>query len=467
MNLWRYNEQLKKINKFTIKRQLGYINKGSKSLKNVSRVILYTDSVEFNRLLSDAFVIKGVPSKSVVRVKDMENCLKALSRPGLSYLVISNKVGLFTVNKILDSITETGLNLSKPTMLITDVENSTLSTLAVEYGVTETYIGGPDKERVRSSVSRLVDDTPLSNELNKEQKKYRTSYLSIILGALKVFEAALRDTKGDSEKLRFNAAELYIQIKDTAKARRVLEPLESLGANNKAKLYYLLARVAMLDGNSPEAYEYFEMCHFLNPANLVQLVNIGNNYIKMGDNQSAKEVFEDVMSIDEASYEAKAGLGTCELIAGNLEDGMKLLSSTINVREKCSYFNTAAIFNVRTKSFDRALDLYKNALKIAAPDPSLVASICFNIGLLYYKTNNPEQSLKYFEKVLEYKESHENAQYNIDVLRKYISGESNELNLVSSNEVDSSHAVDFEDDAILDNLLESIDDEIDVDDYVA
>ena len=90
-----------------------------------------------------------------------------------------------------------------------------------------------------------------------------------------------------------------------------------------------------------------------------------------------------------------------------------------------------------------------------------------NIGLLYYKTNNPEQSLKYFEKVLEYKESHENAQYNSDVLRKYISGESNELNLVSSNEVDSSHAVDFEDDAILDNLLESIDDEIDVDDYVA
>ena len=64
---------------------------------------------------------------------------------------------------------------------------------------------------------------------------------------------------------------------------------------------------------------------FSKSANLVQLVNIGNNYIKMGDNQSAKEVFEDVMSIDEASYEAKAGLGTCELIAGNLEDGMKFL----------------------------------------------------------------------------------------------------------------------------------------------
>ena len=125
------------------------------------------------------------------------------------------------------------------------------------------------------------------------------------------------------------------------------------------------------------------------------------------------------------------------------------------------------IFNVRAKNFDRALDLYKNALKITAPDPSLVASICINIGLLYYNTKKTEQSLKYFEKVLEYNGSHENAQYNIDVLRKYISGESNELNLVSSNEVDSSHDVDFEDDAILDNLLESIDDEIDVDDYVA
>ena len=67
------------------------------------------------------------------------------------------------------------------------------------------------------------------------------------------------------------------------------------------------------------------------------------------------------------------------------------------------------IFNVRAKSFDWTLDLYKNALKIAAPDPSLVASICFNIGLLYYKTKKPEQSLKYFEKVLEHNGSHENA----------------------------------------------------------
>ena len=84
-------------------------------------------------------------------------------------MVISNKVGLFTVTNLgLDY--RDHLNLSKPTMLIIDVENSTLSTLAVEYGVTETYIGGPDKERVRSSVSRLVDDTPLSNELNKREE---------------------------------------------------------------------------------------------------------------------------------------------------------------------------------------------------------------------------------------------------------------------------------------------------------
>ena len=60
--------------------------------------------------------------------------------------------------------------------------------------------------------------------------------------AIKCFEAAIRESKGGSEKLRINIAELYLQNNQLKKAKRILEPLR-LQKTKNSKLYYILARL--------------------------------------------------------------------------------------------------------------------------------------------------------------------------------------------------------------------------------
>ena len=139
--------------------------------------------------------------------------------------------------------------------------------------------------------------------------------------------------------------------------------------------------------------------------------------MKVGEDNAAQAVYEDVIQLDESNLEAEEGLGTVALISGNVEKGLQLLNSTINLREKCSFFNTAAIVNVKRENFDRAFDLYSNALKIAGNDIKLVSSICFNIGLLFYKKKNLKYSEKYFEKALKYNSSHKLAAHNLEAIR--------------------------------------------------
>ena len=93
----------------------------------------------------------------------------------------------------------------------------------------------------------------------------------------------------------------------------------------------------MTEGRRDEAFELFEMCQFVSPNNIVQLLDIGNQYLKVGEDQAAKAVYEDVIQLDSSNLEAEEGLGTVALISGDVEKGLQLLSSTINVREKCSF----------------------------------------------------------------------------------------------------------------------------------
>ena len=331
-------------------------------MKHSARAVIYTHSKEQDRLLTDAFVISGLTSKSVLEARDTESLHKLIARPGLTYVVLSNDIGVFQLNKTLDFIASSGMMLSKHVLIITRKENTTLASIAMEYGVTEVYTGEASKEGLRAAVARLIENVPISTEMNQ--------YLDEVAGylqqneldkAIKCFEAAIRESRGDSEKLRVNIAELYLQNNQLKKAKRILEPLQ-LNNNKNSKLFYILARIALKEGRKDEAFEFFEMCQFISPNNIVQLLDIGNQYLKVGEDKAAKAVYEDVIQLDETNLEAEEGLGTVALISGDVEKGLQLLNSTINLREKCSFFNTAAIVNVKRGNYDRAFDLYSNSI---------------------------------------------------------------------------------------------------------
>ena len=196
------------------------------------------------------------------------------------------------------------------------------------------------------------------------------------------------------------------------------ESLSPIADSNRKdpKYYYLMARIAVKLNGMEEAAEYFEMCQFLNPNNIVTLINIGSQYLNAGDDQSARMVFEDVLLVDEQCKQAQIGLGVCKLTDGDIDEGIRLLGNSINEREKCSYFNTAAICLVKKNDFKRALDLYIISLKYAGTDTILVSSLCYNIGLLYLKNKKIKQSIDFFQKALDYSPFNVHARHNLSIL---------------------------------------------------
>ena len=90
-------------------------------MKHSARAIIYTHSEEQDRLLTDAFLISGLSSKSIIEARDSEALHRLIARPGLTYIVLSDDLGVFQLNKTLDYISSNGMMLSKHVLIITKI----------------------------------------------------------------------------------------------------------------------------------------------------------------------------------------------------------------------------------------------------------------------------------------------------------------------------------------------------------
>ena len=106
-------------------------------MDSVSRIILYTKVNELDRLLSDAFVINGVSAVKVMKSKSLETCLKASSRSGLNYVVLSDELSLFELNNALEQLTSQKAACSMPIMIVGKRKDPKIYSLVVEYGVND------------------------------------------------------------------------------------------------------------------------------------------------------------------------------------------------------------------------------------------------------------------------------------------------------------------------------------------
>ena len=117
----------------------------------ISRVIIYTNSKELSRLLGDAFLVGGISSMRIKKCLSADTVVKTTARSGLNYEVLSEDLGYYELNQVLERVSVGKTHSMMNILLIADGRNSRVSRLAIEYGVNqvigERYSRGPSESR--------------------------------------------------------------------------------------------------------------------------------------------------------------------------------------------------------------------------------------------------------------------------------------------------------------------------------
>ena len=74
-------------------------------------------------------------------------------------------------------------------------------------------------------------------------------------------------------------------------------------------------------------------------------------------------MFEEILRLAPELKQAKKGQAKSQLLAGEINEGLNLIRSSLNPREIASVFNTAAIIAIRNGKYPEGLVIYKVAAK--------------------------------------------------------------------------------------------------------
>ncbi len=190
---------------------------------------------------------------------------------------------------------------------------------------------------------------------------------------------------------------------------------ESLGDYKKAESHYLdilaknpkdvrvtnkLIKNLFNQEKVGEAIQRMESQNLLSPNNIGRHVKLANHYLDADDIVKAEKSFEKVMSLDQTNQEAKNGLGKVYFSQGEYAKGINIFRHTEQSSELATYFNNLGIGLVKKRKFEEAIKLYCNAISVLS-DSEKIPSLLFNIGLAYYKANQPKKGISFFKVALD------------------------------------------------------------------
>ena len=115
----------------------------------------------------------------------------------------------------------------------------------------------------------------------------------------------------------------------------------------------------------------------------------------------------------------KKGQAKSQLLSGEINEGLNLISSSLNPREIAAVFNTAAIIAIKNGKYSEGLSLYKVAAKTLEGDEKLAAKIVYNMGIGFVKWGKMNQSIACFEKAYSLNTSFNNARHNARYAQEY------------------------------------------------
>ncbi|WP_027185798.1 tetratricopeptide repeat protein [Desulfovibrio inopinatus] len=181
-------------------------------------------------------------------------------------------------------------------------------------------------------------------------------------------------------------------------------------ASKSAKLYLEpLKRIALVhkeEGNVQEEQKYLEQLDKLSPLNIERKVSIGANFIKLGQEDKAKTVFDSALKL--ATKEAMSSISKVSRAIAEqcMQTNPKLsehylrqtLEAKANFLDKSDIdtFNRLGITLRRQGRWEDSITEYRKALKISPNDPGLY----YNIAMAFTEGKNYQEAYNHLVKAI-------------------------------------------------------------------
>ncbi len=145
-----------------------------------------------------------------------------------------------------------------------------------------------------------------------------------------------------------------------------------------------------------EAIDHLLNLHQQNSKNIARIVDIGAAHHKLEKIDIAEKYYEKALSKDKYHSGALNGLATIKFDQGKLDESKKLLHRSAKAYEAAALLNHQGIELVMKDKFEEALKHYSRA-QYVLPDHEKGPLLFYNMGLCYWRWNQPAKAREYIK----------------------------------------------------------------------
>jgi tetratricopeptide (TPR) repeat protein len=200
-----------------------------------------------------------------------------------------------------------------------------------------------------------------------------------------------------SPEALFNLAQAYFATGQKAKGIEVVKSL-SERAKNDVRTHFTLGILLAGQRQYREAIHEFEAADALKPDTFEILHNLGQAYLKSGDNEKAKGVLDRALKLSPDSAETLYLTAQAYSNEGNIVDALELLVKAHRLAPR----NTDVIFlmarlSMKQSFFEDAIPLLEEGLKVDPARPNLLAAL----GECHFMMGKVNEAKDTFQRLLQ------------------------------------------------------------------
>jgi tetratricopeptide (TPR) repeat protein len=383
----------------------------------IKSAFIYSKRADLVTLLRTTLRTGGISEDSVHAELTAGECIEQLKTKSDAAVVLDWEAGSGEVLKILESARADHKVDVRPTLLIAKDMSNEVVAIGAEYNVTCVHIGELSNTSVRVLVKELLDSV---SEVNNIRESLRRVSELRAAGNWEEATKTLEDLYGkepNNARIAAELAESYIRADAWQSAINCLEPFSKMEPPD-VRCLHLLGRSYLKLGRAGEATNLLSRAKIISPYNVERLIDLGQALLKIDQIEEAQEVFDEALELDPSSKGANQGRGTCQLLQGELNEGLALIRQVSDNRELAAVFNTAAVLTIHRNHHARAMKLYDTAILAIGTDKKLLARLYFNKGIGFYRWTRLNEAAACFQKSTELDPGFVDASFNLKILHR-------------------------------------------------